>query len=530
MSIRDHDAPHGETVLRAGSYGCAPVMPLLSVRELARVDADGILAHEGMAARLPARRRRRAERLATHDLKTWEQEQQRAEPDTHVAADTPTLPVRRRILRSGLTGYAPRVPWHGASMPQAGLLDPFTVSGHPPFDGPLIGRSLLTGGVWRYDAWQPYQQGVATSVNGWVAGLMGSGKSLMLKAFATRETTMPWNRRIIIEGDPKGEWARVANAIGGQVVRVGRGAYLNPLDPGPRPAMRDARDWRGDVLAMQRDALASIGRALRPGTPSDPREQAVLSAAMLDHHSRDTTPTIAGLLDLLQSEWPERATIRGLDAGQARGAANRLLLLYDPLVHGAEAGAFEHESTIGIDPASPMIVFDTGSVTESNELRKRLYMAAMSANVERLCAQRDGRYRIVIGEEGHQLLANPELVKRWDWRMRMSGELGVSNWILLHELADLDKFAPPGSQTRIMIRGILTLSDTQVIYRQSAAGLKSLDGEFIPDLTDDERTAIRTMPAYGALWRVGGTIRDVVRVAVSPAAYETFNTDEHRGG
>jgi hypothetical protein len=517
----------------SGVLGFAPVLPQLTLRQLAKVDADGVPASQGIVAATSRLQRRRAEREARRRLRDWYrslsgQGEKAAEPDAAGDALPRTHGAGRRL---GLAHYAPAIPWHSASVQQAGVLDPFVVSGYPPFDGPVIGESSLSGAVWRYDAWQPYQTHAATSVNGWVIGLMGSGKSMFLKMFATRETAAPWNRHVIIEGDPKGEWARVARSVGGQVVSVGAGSYLNVLDPGRRPAARSERDWRGDVLGIQTQAIRSIAAAMRQDGIAgiDEQESGIVDAALNHYLDREQTPTIAGLVDLLVSQWPEQTPVKGVGQTDRRSAADRLILLLNPLVEGAMAGAFERESTVDVDPASPMLVFDTGSASDGNEQKKTLYMAAMSATVERLCAQRDGLFRIVIAEEGHELLSNPELVRAWDRRIRLSGELGVSNWFLMHELGDLSSFGEEGSEHRNTMMGILTKSEAQVVYAQSSSSLEQMT-RLLPDLTLREINTIRALPDFCALWRVGPRVRDVVRPYVGPEAYDVFQTDKNRQG
>ncbi|MCW0930272.1 hypothetical protein OJ936_11570, partial [Streptococcus anginosus] len=82
-----------------------------------------------------------------------------------------------------------------------------------------------------------------------------------------------------------------------------------------------------------------------------------------------------------------------------------------------------------------------------------------------------------------------ELVQGWDKRMRLSGELGVSNWLLVHELADLDAFANKGSGIRQMIESILTKSETMILYRQSTNSISTLQ-RLIPDITEEELSTI----------------------------------------
>ena len=101
--------------------------------------------------------------------------------------------------------------------------------------GILIGQDAWSGTAFCYDPWVLYQRGVLTNPNIFLAGQIGRGKSTLAKSLAAR--CIAFGRRVYVPGDPKGEWAPVARAVGGQVIElgVGRPARLNPLDAGPRP-------------------------------------------------------------------------------------------------------------------------------------------------------------------------------------------------------------------------------------------------------------------------------------------------------
>ncbi|MCT6836565.1 MAG: ATP-binding protein, partial [Bifidobacteriales bacterium] len=247
--------------LNSGTYGCVPVRPILPVRTLAAIDADGVVGSAGITAKSGRRLHRKALKEAERERLSWDsglaQEIPQAEDDKEGSERLPTTPTSsRRLLR-----YAPKIPWHMASVSESGMLNPMGVSGWPSLDGPIIGHSVINGNVWRFDAWSPYRYD-GTSVNGWIIGTMGSGKSTLLKAFTTRETTSPWNRQVLIEGDPKGEWASVALANGGQVVEVGNGRYLNPLDVAEKPSDVTDDDWASTVFGLRVGALESIASVL----------------------------------------------------------------------------------------------------------------------------------------------------------------------------------------------------------------------------------------------------------------------------
>ena len=113
--------------------------------------------------------------------------------------------------------------------------------------------------------------------------------------------------------------------------------------------------------------------------------------------------------------------------------------------------------------------------------------------------------------------------------MRLSGELGVSNWLLVHELADLDAFANKGSGIRQMIESILTKSETMILYRQSTNSISTLQ-RLIPDITEEELSTIDQLAQGVGLWRVGSSLRQAVHPMMSKQAWDVFNTSAGRAG
>src|SRR4029078_494476 len=87
--------------------------------------------------------------------------------------------------------------------------------------GVPVGVDAFSGGLFCFDPWALYAAGELTNPNVLLAGVIGQGKSALAKSLAVRSITA--GRAVYVPGDPKGEWAPVAEAMGGTVVRLGTG-------------------------------------------------------------------------------------------------------------------------------------------------------------------------------------------------------------------------------------------------------------------------------------------------------------------
>lgn len=163
-----------------------------------------------------------------------------------------------------------RLPRHRATNAHVSALYPFhSGTGLGP-RGIYIGEDVSAGGsAWCYDPFQLYTDGVITSPNILVLGMVGSGKSSAVKTLLYRSIGLlgsPGGRpRWCAILDPKGEYGPLADALCLTRVRLSPGGptRLNPLDAGPHIADRDElRSRRTQMVA----ALASsvLHRELSP--------------------------------------------------------------------------------------------------------------------------------------------------------------------------------------------------------------------------------------------------------------------------
>src|SRR5690625_2175819 len=123
-----------------------------------------------------------------------------------------------------------RLPRHQDTSATLAGAYPFLAEGGLGAAGVFVGQDLYSGGSFVYDPWVLYQRGMITAPNLVIAGIVGSGKSSLIKSLYTR--SLPFGRRVYVPGDPNGEHTAVAEAVGGRAIVLGHGlrTRLNPLD------------------------------------------------------------------------------------------------------------------------------------------------------------------------------------------------------------------------------------------------------------------------------------------------------------
>ena len=427
----------------------------------------------------------------------------------------------------------PLIPWHQTSTGRAGVLTTFVAgSGAPLIPGPPIGIDALSRELFQFDCWGTYDAGLTTSPDLFFCGLRGQGKSYCAKTIAVRE--IGFGRRIIVQSDRQGEWKAIADAIpGGQVVSPGKGNYLNPFampDSSHLKGDADRRAFRQEVLSGRKSAMMALAEAVKEPDRPFPLDKDMLSLIDQLIASYDVGPMTLedAVRRLSDGDWVDGVyeNIHGFEHYQdlARRKASEAARVFSPMVEGGTmSGMFDKESTITLDSAAPIIVFDTSGPVFQDPTLKRVYTAAVSSWIDRLLQARDGARRIIVCEEAWDLLGNPQLVESLQTRQRSAGHWGCATWLIVHGVADMTQVFTQGSGLRGKVEQLMNLMETKIIYRQGGENITLLN-QLVPDLSEDEIAQIpRLAQGYG-IWRIGRSHPRMILPVAGPMWANVFDT------
>lgn len=424
----------------------------------------------------------------------------------------------RRLFRTRVGGFRSwlplRLPAHRASSATLAGAYPFLAA--PALDtGVYVGTDALTGEPFCFDPWALYNAGILTNPNVVLAGVIGQGKSALAKSLAVRSIAA--GRRVYVPGDPKGEWAPVARAVGGVVVQLGPGqrVRLNPLDAAdPDPTANHGRRTR--LLASL--AETTLDRPLRAA------EHGALDAALTLAEAAAPTgvvPTISDVVDALIAPDSGAATRDGItDADRAvdgRDLAHGLRRL----VRGDLAGMFDGPSTQTLDPNAPMVVLDLSRLGSSDDALA-LAMTCASAWLEGTLTAPGAGLRWIIYDEAWRVLRSGPLVRRMQAQWKLSRAYGIANLLVLHRLSDLAAVGDTGTEARAIAEGLLADCSTRIVYRQETDQLTATASAL--GLTGTERDLLPALPRGTGLWKLPGRSH-VVHHRLHPAEADVFDTD-----
>jgi type IV secretory pathway VirB4 component len=391
-----------------------------------------------------------------------------------------------------LGGQKASVPPHACTTAHLQAVYPFMASPGLGGRGVYIGRELM-GGSFCFDPWELYAQGILTNPNMLIAGQVGRGKSSLVKSLLVRQQVFGRKAAVL---DPKGEYGPLAEAIGASVIslRPGGSVRLNPLDPGP-----GARDLPEEEIIRRQVSLltsvvsASLNRPLRP-------EEATACDLALDAVKRGgvTEPTLPEVvLALLQPDEIAAARIHTTREELAR-ASREVALELRRMCEGDLRGMFDGQTNVQVDWDGPLVVLDLSALFASPALG--LVMTCAIAWLQAVISRPNAGKRFVVIDEAWAVLNNVGIARWLQQSYKLSRAYGVSNVAVVHRLSDLKAAGSNGSEAFALAQGLLSDTETRVIYAQPHSEI-----ELATQMLGLNTTEAELLPMLGrgqALWKV----------------------------
>ena len=323
--------------------------------------------------------------------------------------------------------------------------------------------------------------------------------------------------RALILGDPRPDYTMLAEHLGGQVIRVGRGLdKINPLDAGPlgtalpRLPAAEAGQLRAEIRARRLSLLMALCTLVR-GQPLGNAEEVILGRAVdiLDDRAGPAQPAVPDVLALIEDGPDElRAAARAREPGQYRDQVADLVFALDLLLSGTLRGIFDGPTTTAIDLAAPMVTVD---ISQAGTAGDKLLTAAMlctwayghaTADAASVLAGQGLASRraclVIMDELWRALRGAPGLVEHADALTRLNRAKGMASIMITHSLDDLN--ALPTEEDRAKARGFAERSAITVLAALPPRELAQVSQ--ITPLTGPEQALVASWSAPDS-WRPG---------------------------
>jgi hypothetical protein len=178
------------------------------------------------------------------------------------------------------------------------------------------------------------------------------------------------------------------------------------------------------------------------------------------------------------------------------------------LVHGDLCGMFDGPTTPGLDLSAPLVVLDLSTLYSSTALGVLMACAtawlqaavARTASAAGEVAGGRGRFFLVV-DEAWAILSNLGVARWLQSSWKLSRAFGVSNVAVLHRVSDLRSVGASDSEQVALAQGLLSDSETRVVYAQSPGELEAAS-ELLA-LTETEMELLPQLRRGVGLWKVG---------------------------
>jgi hypothetical protein len=423
--------------------------------------------------------------------------------------------------------------WRGTTSQVCGLY-PWIVGAGSPTIGTPLGRHLLTGASVCFDPLSWFTRArLLLNPSAFVLGLPALGKSTLTRRLvigAAATGTVP-----MVLGDLKPDYVDTIRALGGQVIRLGRGAgSLNVLDAGAMDAAASRVGGKaGEALREEahgrRFALVRALVTVARGSRTFDVEDAALSAGLrlLRSRHRRTPPVLSDLVRLLE-DGPEAVRTVTLDRGddlRYRTAVDGLQRSLLALLDGPLGSTFARPTSERLRTDAPAVALDVSGISTSDGTLAAAALLACWAEgygaVEAANALADHgaaparRHLIVLDELWRVLRAGEGLVDRVDELTRLNRAVGVGQVMITHSLADLRSM--PSEHERAKARGFVERAGAVVV-----GGLPARELDEVADVVSFTRaerdliTSWSTPPGWGAAAAPPGLGNFVIKVGTRP--------------
>lgn len=413
------------------------------------------------------------------------------------------LDVRPASYRQ-LQGWVAGLPLGVDLLDQKRSMDTAALSASFPFASPdlavetteravLYGLNASSSGVVVWDRWS------GDNYNSVVLARSGAGKSYFCKLDLLRNLYAGVTAAVI---DPEDEYTRLAQAVGGTVLRLGApGVHVNPLDLAvDTSAQRDAVSRR--ALFLHTLMAVMLGEALSP------RQRAALDRALVSTYREAGITGDASTWDRPAPLIADLAATLAVDSDE--GAQN-LALALQPFVTGSYNELFRAPTTHR--PSGHLVSWSLRQLPD--ELKALGTMLALDSIWRNVADGIPDHPRMILVDEAWLLMQSPEGGR---FLFRMSKSLR-KRWGAL-TVATQDAADVLGSE---LGKAIIANSATQILMRQAPQAIDQIAEAF--SLSEGEQQYLLTAAPGDALLCSGADLRVAYRVVASDFEHQLVTTN-----
>lgn len=406
-----------------------------------------------------ARQPRPARRFRKGRREVQEEELAEATPSAlHVPSGARSRPKASVARREGYFQRATPAP---TTTRQAEILNPALIAAPTDDEGVVIGRDMLSNSAVAHDPFTAYQRKIITSPAVVVLGVIGSGKSSLIKTvYVLRPIILKGRRAVVMDKKDRngeGEYCELTRELGSDPYHFrigGGGTVINPMDPIITEAIGSGGQL-GLLRAMaERSAnLESLdawqGKALR----------SAYLEVMRSAEQAGRVPLLSDLVRALPTPRDPEGVMSGAAAERLHQSGLELSFLFEAMLLDELSGLFDGPTSDHVRLNDKLTTFDISQLPEDGPANALVQAVAHSIVLARLRRDR-GQGTNFVSEEGWSLVSGP-VARQMNANQMLARGLGLSNVVAMHHVGQVSQ----DSEARSLLREPQTVH----IYQQDRA-------------------------------------------------------------
>lgn len=368
-----------------------------------------------------------------------------------LAKETVGASNRPNVRKARKNYYFPLADGALTTTRQAEVMNPALLAAPTDEEGIAIGMDLLTNASVAHDPFTAYRKKVLSSPHVVVLGVIGSGKSSLIKTvYVLRPLVLKGRRAVVLDRkdqEGEGEYAALTRKFGAEPYRfvIGEGGTsISPLDPrilaviGRSGQLRLLNAMAARARGVDLDEWDS--KALRIA------HTATLRAAEQEGRVPvlDTLVPLLGNLDVLSRD--ERGSFSGAAAERLHQAGVSMRFALEQVLSDELNGLFDGETSRDVHLNELLTTFDISQLPVDGPATAMVLAVAHTWLLGTLRRDRGMGTNFVV-EEGWDMMAGP-IAKHLNASQMLARGLGLSNVAALHHVAQAASSAEGASLLR----------------------------------------------------------------------------------
>lgn len=365
---------------------------------------------------------------------------------------------RPKASVAGREGYFQRATPAPTTTRQAEILNPALIAAPTDDEGVVIGRDMLSNSAVAHDPFTAYQRKIITSPAVVVLGVIGSGKSSLIKTvYVLRPIILNGRRAVVMDKKDRngeGEYCELTRELGSDPYHFrigGGGTVINPMDPIITEAI-----GRGGQLGLLR---AMAERSANIGSLDAWQAKALRSAyleVMRSAEQAGRVPLLSDLVLALPTPRDPEGVMSPAAAERLHQAGLELSFLFEAMLLDELSGLFDGPTSDHVRLNDKLTTFDISQLPEDGPANALVQAVAHSIVLARLRRDR-GQGTNFVSEEGWSLVSGP-VARQMNANQMLARGLGLSNVVAMHHVAQVGQ----DSEARSLLREPQTVH----IYQQ----------------------------------------------------------------